>query len=296
MENLESAIKSVMDKEAVDFKQSIINELSVRLYNALNEARLGVAKSMTDSTDDSTIEFFEDGEPTEESVDEGFAQPNEKELRGMVKFFQTILSDPKKLQASGFDKKEAEENLADALDMLKSMEAFAKEYAAAKAKAKGKMESAEVVGEDIQEKVDLDGRTSLYRATVARIEQARKIREQRAKNNAKEVSEDNEKFSGLYDDGTGRGARIPKALDINSGRFPYLRKEAVEITEDDYTEATQMQNGKYTMKEEELSPAQKKYRQFFNNALKKFGAKSPADLDDTKKKEFFNYIKTNYKP
>lgn len=54
-------------------------------------------------------------------------------------------------------------------------------------------------------------------------------------------------------------------------------------------------NGKFAIKEEDLSPAQKKYRAFFNKALKKFGADSPADLDDAKKKELFNYVKKNYK-
>jgi hypothetical protein len=67
---------------------------------------------------------------------EGFAQPTEKELRKLVKYFQTILKDPKKLKASGFDKKEAEENLEDALHMIKTMEEFAKDFAATKAKVK----------------------------------------------------------------------------------------------------------------------------------------------------------------
>ena len=54
-------------------------------------------------------------------------------------------------------------------------------------------------------------------------------------------------------------------------------------------------DGKFTVKEEELSPKQKQYRAFFEKSLKKFGAKSPADLDDAKKKEFFNYIQKNWK-
>ena len=37
------------------------------------------------------------------------------------------------------------------------------------------------------------------------------------------------------------------------------------------------------------------YEKFFRAALKKFGAESPADLDDDKKKEFFNYVEKNYK-
>jgi hypothetical protein len=37
------------------------------------------------------------------------------------------------------------------------------------------------------------------------------------------------------------------------------------------------------------------YEKFFQSALKKFGAKSPADLDDKKKKEFFDYVDKNWK-
>ena len=37
------------------------------------------------------------------------------------------------------------------------------------------------------------------------------------------------------------------------------------------------------------------YQKFFKAALKKFDIKSPADLDDAKKKEFFDYIDDNYK-
>lgn len=75
-------------------------------------------------------------------------------------------------------------------------------------------------------------------------------------------------------------------------------KETFDMTEaaDMVTKAgVEMIGDDYAISEEDLSPAQKKYRAFFQKALKKFGADSPADLDDAKKKEFFNYIKTNYK-
>ncbi len=49
-----------------------------------------------------------------------------------------------------------------------------------------------------------------------------------------------------------------------------------------------------TMSEEEKSAKQKKYQAFFNKALKKFGVKSPAELEGDKKKEFFDYIDKNY--
>ena len=56
-----------------------------------------------------------------------------------------------------------------------------------------------------------------------------------------------------------------------------------------------MKGDKYAMSEEELSPKQKEYRKFFDGALKRFGAKSPASLDDAKKKKFFDYVKANWK-
>jgi len=37
------------------------------------------------------------------------------------------------------------------------------------------------------------------------------------------------------------------------------------------------------------------YQKFFQSALKKFGAKSPSDLEGDKKKEFYNYVDKNWK-
>ena len=37
------------------------------------------------------------------------------------------------------------------------------------------------------------------------------------------------------------------------------------------------------------------YQKFFNAALKKYGVSSPDDLDDEKKKEFYNYVDANWK-
>lgn len=44
----------------------------------------------------------------------------------------------------------------------------------------------------------------------------------------------------------------------------------------------------------EESEKQKKYQAFFDKALKKFGVKSPAELEGDKKKEFFDYVDKNY--
>ena len=45
---------------------------------------------------------------------------------------------------------------------------------------------------------------------------------------------------------------------------------------------------------DEQSEKQKKYQAFFNKALKKFGVKSPAELEGDKKKEFFDYVDKHY--
>lgn len=37
------------------------------------------------------------------------------------------------------------------------------------------------------------------------------------------------------------------------------------------------------------------YEKFFQGAMKKFGIKSPSELDDDGKKKFFNYVDANYK-
>src|SRR6056300_578216 len=72
--------------------------------------------------------------------------------------------------------------------------------------------------------------------------------------------------------------------------FPELyESKQVELPEED------KENGYTNLPEEELSDKQKEYQAFFQKALKKFNAESPADMDDEKKKEFFNYIDKNWK-
>ena len=65
--------------------------------------------------------------------------------------------------------------------------------------------------------------------------------------------------------------------------FPELFEAKAEVEEDE-TEAAAR----------EESEKQKKYQAFFQKALKKFGVKSPGELDDSKKKDFFNYVDKNY--
>ena len=76
--------------------------------------------------------------------------------------------------------------------------------------------------------------------------------------------------------------------------FPELL-ESVSPEMADELPAAGKDTGYMDEEEKDMSPAQKKYQAFFKKALKKFNADSPADLDDEKKKEFFNYIDKNYK-
>jgi len=152
---------------------------------------------------------------------------------------------------------------------------------------------------DIQEKVDIDGRTRAYRETVMRLESARKLREQRAK-----AMQEN-RFGGLYDDGSGRGAVVPAPIDINFHeamrvveKYRSLRekkKTLMGAPKEDIDAAVVMKGDKFSMSETELSPKQKEFRTFFKKALTKFGKSSPAKMDDAEKKKFFNWIEKNWK-
>ena len=55
--------------------------------------------------------------------------------------------------------------------------------------------------------------------------------------------------------------------------------------------------GRYYEVEGKAKPAIKEgdYEEFFQAAMKKFGVSSPDELDDEKKKEFYNYVDANWK-
>ena len=180
-------------------------------------------------------------------------------------------------------------------------------------------------GEEIQEKVDIDGRTRSFKDTVMRLEQLRQTRSNKTDN-----------YKGLYDDGSGRGASLPNPISFNKesrstleidGRANALKEalkrvesyrkmreaakkkktllgmkesdenmhEGTSLTRGQILDAVGMTNNKFEVTEEELSSKQKEYRAFFQKALKKHDAKSPADLDDAGKKKFFDYVKANWK-
>jgi hypothetical protein len=52
--------------------------------------------------------------------------------------------------------------------------------------------------------------------------------------------------------------------------------------------------GDFMKLNEELSPLQKEYREFFRWMLDRYGVKSPASLSEQKKKDFFNEIQLGW--
>ena len=65
-------------------------------------------------------------------------------------------------------------------------------------------------------------------------------------------------------------------------------KEDGTMIESDEKEESEESNKK------EQSDKQAKYKKVFDAALKKFGVNSPAELEGDKKKEFFDYVDSNY--
>ena len=87
----------------------------------------------------------------------------------------------------------------------------------------------------------------------------------------------------------GQEGRAKKALK-NSGEIRKLPKIVGE--EKVVDEKVEIDDGKLTDEESEL---QKKYKEFYDKMLAKFGVKSPGEMDDDKKKEFFNAIEKGWK-
>jgi len=94
---------------------------------------------------------------------------------------------------------------------------------------------------------------------------------------AKEIGTLQQRMESVFED---IGGKLGKYYEIKE-----LKEEGgEENTEENYEEDTV-----------EESAAQEKYQKFFQMVLTKFGVKSPAELDDKKKKAFFNYIDKNHK-
>jgi hypothetical protein len=96
-------------------------------------------------------------------------------------------------------------------------------------------------------------------------------------------------------EGNAFGKAVMAAKDKGDKEFVFAGKT---YKVEDYGKSEDEDEDEKDSKDEEVSKEesdkQKKYQKFFQSALKKFGVKSPSELDKDKKKEFFDYVDANY--
>ncbi len=90
-------------------------------------------------------------------------------------------------------------------------------------------------------------------------------------------------------------SRNMKELNSHSKQFSKIAEEAAGLQERMQGLYEDMGNimGRYYEISEDITEDDE-YKNFFQSALKKFDASSPADMDTEKKKKFFNYVDKNY--
>jgi len=116
----------------------------------------------------------------------------------------------------------------------------------------------------------------------------------------KEVAKDEAEHKALS--AKGYTHEKPKVNEVEEPRakgekdFKKMHDDNVEVSgESPDGKVTKAKKGNYYKEEvDEESEKQKKYQAFFQKALKKFGVKSPSELEGDKKKEFFDYVDKNY--
>ena len=125
----------------------------------------------------------------------------------------------------------------------------------------------------------VDGRTKSYKETLRRIQ----LRKERLKKEAVE-----EGFS---------SSLVKKAVQIadQMGGDMTGAVKKIEKMKRGLSDEPAVKDALRTANEETVHEGTKEeYQKFFQAALKKFGAKSPAEMDDEKKKKFFDYIDKNW--
>ena len=161
-----------------------------------------------------------------------------------------------------------------------------------------------IIGEEMEadeylamEAVDVDGRCSGFKEALRRLTYE-KIRQMKEKEETKkeevEVDESNELQAIMALDDEGIEAEINKKGELTvkkkdlkkaekalkksfkKGGIPKLVGEDIELTNEE-------------------SKLQKEYKAFYAKMLEKFGVKSPGELDDDKKKEFYDAIEKGWK-
>ena len=83
-----------------------------------------------------------------------------------------------------------------------------------------------------------------------------------------------------------------KSGGIGRSIYDEVETESYEIGTDEYRKYMERLTPGENI--EEKSGDKEAYQKFFNSALKKFGVKSPAELEGDKKKEFYDYVDKNW--
>ena len=143
--------------------------------------------------------------------------------------------------------------------------------------------------EQKEESSKVDGRTKGYKEALRRI----KVRQERKRAISKPVAEETleeieEEDKKSVDEGWGAVAKAADEL---------MQKSKDRDEKEKYKKLAswiKKQKEEYDPELEEASGDKEAYKKFFDAALKKFDAKSPADMDDEKKKKFFDYIDKNW--
>ena len=105
---------------------------------------------------------------------------------------------------------------------------------------------------------------------------------------AQESNSLQQRLSGLYED---MGHVLSRYFEVEEGHIDGHDDEDSMV--DDDQEDAMVKAGLKNVKGSDIEEGD--YEAFFQKAMKKFGISSPAELDDDKKKKFFNYVDANYK-
>jgi len=148
----------------------------------------------------------------------------------------------------------------------------------------------QAANEQKEESSKVDGRTKAYREAVRRI----KMRQERNKVKAKSQPVTEEEVI----DEAKKGLRYRGApAELRARQLTNPDKETMVVKKNYVIVIDKKDEPEYLKKGWKLAEegSKEEYQKFFNAALKKFGAKSPSDMDDEKKKKFFDYIDKNWK-
>ena len=161
-----------------------------------------------------------------------------------------------------------------------------------------------IVGEEMEaeeylamESVDVDGRCRGFKEALRRLTYE-KIRQMKEKEEAKkeevEVEESNELQAIMALDDEGIEAEINKKgeLTVKKKDLKKAEKALKKSFKKGGVPKLVGEDAELTNEESEL---QKKYKEFYQKMLDKFGVKSPGGLDDDKKKEFYAAIEKGWK-